>query len=65
MDTKEKISKEVKDLVEKGANIYTDLLNNKDKKIDFRFEYQRWYTRALRVVNVLAPDRYAEFKSYY
>ena len=65
MDTKGKISKEVTDLVEKGVNIYTNLLNNKDKKTDFQFEYQRWYTQALRVVNVLAPDRYAEFKSYY
>lgn len=65
MDTKETISRELEALYNEGAKIAQDLKKNQDKDGDFRFEYQRWYTRALRVVNVLAPDRYEEFKLYY
>lgn len=31
----------------------------------FTPRYQLWYTRALRLLAVLAPDRAAEFRSYY
>lgn len=29
------------------------------------FDYQRWYTRSLKVVELLAPDRIDEFRGYY
>ncbi len=64
MDTKETISKEIKTLCDEGVKIDQDLAEGR-RKTDFLLEYQLWYTRALRVVNVLAPDRYEEFKSYY
>ena len=64
MDTKETISKEVSALRSKGAKIARSL-SEKDKKSDFAYKYQLWYTQALCVVDVLAPDRYTEFKSYY
>ena len=64
MDTKETISKEIKTLCNEGAKIAQDLAEGRGKT-DFHLEYQLWYTRAIRVVNVLAPDRYEEFKSYY
>ena len=64
MNTKETISRELEALYNEGAKI-TQNLRDKDKEMNFHFEYQRWYTRALRVVNVLASDRYEEFKSYY
>ena len=38
------------------------------KKLDilqFGMEYQNWYTRALKVVEILANDRLEEFISYY
>ncbi len=31
----------------------------------FGASFQGWYTKAVRIVQVLAPDRLAEFKSYY
>jgi hypothetical protein len=64
VDSKASISKEVTALYNEGAHILQSF-QKKDENQGFRHEYQRWYTRALRVVNVLAPDRYAEFKSYY
>lgn len=33
--------------------------------LDFAVEYQDWYTKAIRIVNVLAPDRFSEFARYY
>ncbi len=39
---------------------------SRDKNIlDFSERYQAWYTRSLRIVDALAPDRAAEFRSYY
>ena len=35
------------------------------KQGDFGSAYQRWYSEALRVVEQLMPDRYAEFREYY
>ena len=64
MDTKESISKEISDLYDEGVNLIKRF-QDKDKKQNFRYEYQSWYTKSLRVVEVLAPDRYPEFKSYY
>jgi len=64
MDKKETISKEISLLYDEGAKL-AQAFQKKDKKLNFQYEYQRWYTRALRVVEVLASDRYAEFKSYY
>lgn len=64
MDTKESISKEVTDLYNEVAKIAQAFIK-KDEEQNFQYEYQKWYTKALRVVEVLAPDRYAEFKSYY
>ncbi|KAF3984752.1 MAG: hypothetical protein HFP81_00540 [Methylococcales symbiont of Hymedesmia sp. n. MRB-2018] len=64
MDTKATISKEVKVLYDEGAKL-VKALQDQDKKLNFPYEYQNWYTKSLRVVEILAPDRYAEFKSYY
>jgi hypothetical protein len=33
--------------------------------VDFKYEYQRWYSKALRVVEQLLPDRYQEFRDLY
>lgn len=37
----------------------------KDEETSFNFSYQKWYTKALKIVESLAPDRYQEFRSYY
>jgi len=36
-----------------------------NKKFVFETDYQLWYSRSLRVVEQLLPDRYAEFVSLY
>jgi hypothetical protein len=64
MTTKEAISKEIKALYDEGLKI-AQTFASKDKEQNFQFDYQRWYTKALRVVELLAPDRHSEFKSYY
>lgn len=64
MDTKETISKEISSLYDEGLKLSL-ALQGEDQNLDFHSGYQRWYTRALRVVEVLARDRYQEFRSYY
>jgi len=39
--------------------------NTDKKEAEFVLNYQPWYTQAMKVVKVLAPDRYQEFCSYY
>jgi hypothetical protein len=64
MDTKESISKEIEGLFNEGRELIR-AFQKEDEKENFPYEYQIWYTKSLRVVEILAPDRYAEFKSYY
>ena len=64
MDTKESISQEVESLYSEGLKISSELQDDNEKQI-FAFDYQDWYTKALRVVDILANDRLQEFKGYY
>lgn len=65
MNTKEKIKKELDDLLKDAKNLIS-YLKGKVKKIEiFYEEYQHWYTRALKAVEFFAPDRLNEFKNYY
>ena len=63
MDTKETISKEISSLYNEGSDLVQAFQKNYD--LSFVYKYQNWYTFSLRVVEVLASDRYDEFKSYY
>ena len=36
-----------------------------DEFVDFSYAYQSWYTTAIKAVESLASDRYAEFRGYY
>lgn len=75
MTTKQKIAKELKDCLDEVIKLLK-ILQEYDKKADlkkddeeenipFQMHYQIWYTKASRIVERLAPDRLAEFKSYY
>ena len=64
MDTKEKIKTELSTLYKEGVEI-AQKFQAEDEKQNFPYEYQRWYTRALRVVDVVASDRHDEFRLYY
>ena len=64
MSTSEEIKKELKALLEKQKDLI-GLAEKTDDIIKFGSTYQRWYSRAYKLVESLAPDRLAEFSSYY
>ena len=53
---------EVTELVATGKSLVNMLRESDDS---FYFDYQTWYTRAARVVEVTLPDRVEEFRGYY
>lgn len=60
-----------RDVIIKELNIlYTDgttlavAFQNK-KEAQFQYDYQRWYTKALKVMSIFALDRVEEFRNYY
>lgn len=64
MATAATIKKEISTLQAEGEALAAAFGRGK-RHASFEAEYQRWYTRALPVVKQVAPDRYAEFRSYY
>jgi hypothetical protein len=50
-------------LYNEGAKLAVAFQKKEDKQ--FQYEYQSWYTKALKAVASLAPDRHAEFRAYY
>lgn len=66
MSTKDSISAELAGLVEE-AGAFVGLLEKglQAAHADFTFQYQAWYTKATKLLAVLAPDRLGEFRSYY
>lgn len=63
MSKREAIHKELKLLYAAGAKLAVEFQKKEDQQ--FQYDYQRWYTKALKVVATLAADRLAEFRSYY
>lgn len=63
MSKREAIRKELSALYQDGTKLAIALQKKEAK--NFSYDYQRWYTKALKAVASLAPDRYAEFRSYY
>jgi len=59
----EVIHKELASLYNEGADLAISFQKKEEKQ--FEYVYQSWYTKALKAVASLAPDRYAEFRSYY
>lgn len=64
MTTPEGIRAELVDLSQKYVSL-AELAREPQKLQLFVAEYQRWFTRALRLVTVLGHDRLAEFEGYY
>lgn len=66
MSIKSKIAKEVNNLINEAKPIIEYLQGkSKDDTYSFHLNYQSWYSKALKVVEILASDRYTEFKSFY
>lgn len=63
MSKREAIRKELAALYDEGAKLGVAFQKKEAKQ--FQYDYQRWYTKALKTVNSLAPDRYTEFRGYY
>lgn len=63
MSKREKIREEITALYNESAKLTKDFQDKKVKQ--FHYEYQHWYTQALRVVTSLAPNRLEEFRGYY
>lgn len=63
MPKRDLIRAEIGILHDEGAKLAKNLQKNKETLI--QYDYQLWYTKALRVVSSLAPDRLEKFKGYY
>lgn len=63
MSKRELIRKEMSDLYQEGLNLAEAFQENEKKP--FHLDYQCWYSKAMKAVAALAPDRYTEFQSYY
>lgn len=63
MTKREIIHKELDALYQEGAKLAVAFQKKEEEQ--FQYDYQRWYTKALKAVASLAADRHAEFRSYY
>ncbi len=63
MTKREAIHKELAALYMEGAELAVSFQKKEEKQ--FNFDYQRWFTKALKAVASLASDRHAEFRGYY
>ena len=63
MTKRERIRKELLDLSAEGYELAGKF--NDGGAEDFHGSYQIWYSKAVKAVAGLAPDRYLEFKGYY
>lgn len=64
MDTETKIRKELNILITESSNLL-NLTKKVEDLFSFGDDYQIWYSRALKLVELLGPDRLDEFVSYY
>lgn len=64
MATSEEIRHDIAALHREGEALLVAFAKG-HRSVPFETEYQGWYTRSLPVVRQVAPDRYAEFRSYY
>lgn len=63
MTKREAIHKELTGLHKEGEKLAVSFQKEEEKQ--FHYDYQRWYTKALKAVASLASDRHAEFRGYY
>jgi len=64
MDAVEAIKEELVELLDMQKNLLKLAADTKDT-ISFGTNYQKWYSRAYKLVQSLAPERLSEFVSYY
>lgn len=64
MSTSEEVKKELKSLLDAQDELL-DLAKDDKDIIEFGIKYQKWYSRAYKLMEALAPERLNEFTSYY
>lgn len=64
MGTTEEIKSELAKILTESPALGA-LCGKNDSPLKFGREYQSWYSRALKLVALLGPDRLDEFRSYY
>lgn len=64
MGAKEKVQHELSGLLKQG-NAVLKKFQGTEKLPDVRIAYQSWYSKAMKVMQLLAPERYEEFRRYY
>jgi hypothetical protein len=66
MSAKEDLKAALDGLVKEGAALESTLKGDHSSAyVEFVDSYQVWYTKAIKILAALAPDRLAEFRSYY
>jgi hypothetical protein len=63
MSRRDAIREELAALYQEGVKLAVAFQKNEEKQ--FQYDYQRWYSKALKVIASVAPDRHAEFRGYY
>ena len=64
LSTSEDIKSELDKLVSAQTKL-VKLAENTDELVKFGTAYQEWYSKAIKVVEGLAPERLSEFNAYY
>jgi hypothetical protein len=64
MSASDEIKKELIALVECKSEL-VNLARDTDKTLNFSEKYQDWYSRSIKLVEALAPERLQEFCAYY
>ncbi|WP_017216272.1 hypothetical protein [Pseudoalteromonas sp. NJ631] len=64
MSTSDQIRKELDDLIISKSDLL-NLAKDTSDSIKFGAKYQEWYSRAIKLVESLAPERLKEFSEYY
>ena len=67
MDKREELKKELQELIKEATELANLAAGAKSAAgiVKFGMQYQNWYTKSLKVVEVLAADRLEDFISYY
>lgn len=65
MHTQEEIKEQLSRLLNEKGELLLLARGKNEQVLKFNGHYQRWYTRAIKLVELLGPDRLDEFVSYY
>jgi hypothetical protein len=64
MNPRDQIKAELNNLIEEAKKLPA-LAGKIEEHMKFSRQCQAWYTKAIKLVSVLAPDRFVEFRDYY